>query len=101
MVGWFDAVEKGDALRHCGFDDFVINKIDVLTHAEGWQGDLKLCVAYRKPDGGCGVEWIWICGKKFEGEFFGYVDWFYIHYRRKIRLGRTMHISPNCVKVTG
>lgn len=52
MVGWFDAVEKGDALRHCGFDDFVINKIDVLTHDEGWEGDLKLCVAYREPDGG-------------------------------------------------
>jgi len=51
MVGWFDAVEKGDALRHSGFDDFVINKLDVLSHSEDWQGDLKICTAYRTPDG--------------------------------------------------
>ena len=51
MVGWFDAIEKADALRHCGFNDFVINKIDVLTHSDRWKGELKLCVAYRKPDG--------------------------------------------------
>ncbi|MFP6887813.1 MAG: adenylosuccinate synthetase [Opitutales bacterium] len=52
MVGWFDAVEKGDALRHCGFDDFAINKLDALSHSDDWNGDMKICVAYRKPDGG-------------------------------------------------
>ncbi|MFP6854625.1 MAG: adenylosuccinate synthetase, partial [Opitutales bacterium] len=47
MVGWFDAVEKGTALRYCGFDDFVINKIDALTHDGEWNGELLLCVAYE------------------------------------------------------
>ena len=51
MVGWFDAVEKGDALRHSGFDEFAINKLDVLSHSDDWQGDLKICTAYRSPDG--------------------------------------------------
>ena len=31
MVGWFDAVEKGNALRYGGFDQLVINKLDALT----------------------------------------------------------------------
>lgn len=53
MVGWFDAVEKGTALRYGGFDDLVINKLDAL----GWEGDpdtippLKIAIAYRAPDG--------------------------------------------------
>ena len=33
MVGWYDAVEKGDALRYGGFQDLMINKADALTHA--------------------------------------------------------------------
>ncbi len=51
MVGWFDAVEKGDALRHAGFDDFVVNKLDALSHSGDWRGDLKICIAYRTPTG--------------------------------------------------
>ena len=31
MVGWFDAVEKGNALRYGGFDWLVINKLDALS----------------------------------------------------------------------
>ena len=31
MVGWFDAVEKGNALRFGGFDWLVINKLDALS----------------------------------------------------------------------
>ena len=31
MVGWYDAVEKGDALRYGGFQDLMINKLDALT----------------------------------------------------------------------
>ncbi len=55
MVGWFDAVEKGHVLRHGGFDDMVINKIDVLTLSPelraGWDGNLKICCGYKLPDG--------------------------------------------------
>jgi adenylosuccinate synthase len=55
MVGWFDAVEKGHVLRHGGFDEMVINKIDVLTQtpelAGSWDGALKICSAYRLPTG--------------------------------------------------
>lgn len=47
MVGWFDAVEKGDALRYGGFQDFVINKLDALSGGEA----LKICTAYEAPDG--------------------------------------------------
>lgn len=51
MVGWFDAVEKGFVLRYGGFDDMVINKIDVLTREPnlqpGWDGNLQICYAYR------------------------------------------------------
>jgi len=47
MVGWFDAVEKGDALRFGGFQDLVINKLDALT----FDGPLKVCTAYKGPDG--------------------------------------------------
>lgn len=49
MVGWFDAVEKGDCLRFGGFQDLVINKLDALTQPDG--GALKVCVAYEAPDG--------------------------------------------------
>ncbi len=51
MVGWYDAVEKGDALRYGGFQDVMINKLDALTHAGAWNGDLLLCVAYESADG--------------------------------------------------
>jgi len=51
MVGWFDAVEKGTTLRHGGFDDLVINKVDALTRARSWEGMLRICTAYRAPDG--------------------------------------------------
>lgn len=51
MVGWYDAVEKGDTLRYGGFDDLMINKIDALTRADDWQGKLKICVAYEDASG--------------------------------------------------
>ncbi|KXU36627.1 adenylosuccinate synthase [Cephaloticoccus primus] len=47
MVGWYDAVEKGDALRYGGFQDLMINKIDALTGAE----ELLICTAYEDPQG--------------------------------------------------
>lgn len=51
MVGWFDAVEKGNALRYCGFDEIVINKLDALSGNEDLSSDLKICVAYKFPCG--------------------------------------------------
>ena len=52
MVGWFDAVEKGEALRYGGFQDMMINKLDALTYSGDWQGgELLLCIAYRDRDG--------------------------------------------------
>jgi adenylosuccinate synthase len=53
MVGWYDAVEKGDAIRYGGCQDVVINKIDALTYGGDWLpgGELLVCTAYRKPDG--------------------------------------------------
>lgn len=52
MVGWFDAVEKGDALRYGGFQDIMINKLDALTYNGAWQGgELLICTGYRAPDG--------------------------------------------------
>jgi len=51
MVGWFDAVEKGDALRYGGFHDIMINKSDALTQGADWSGDLLVCTAYKRPDG--------------------------------------------------
>ena len=51
MVGWYDAVEKGDALRYGGFNDLMINKIDALTHGDDWNGNLKICVAYKTANG--------------------------------------------------
>ena len=52
MVGWFDAVEKGDALRYGGFQDLVINKLDALTYADEWQGgELLICNGYRDDAG--------------------------------------------------
>lgn len=53
MVGWFDAVEKGDAIRYGGCDDLVINKLDALTYGGDWLpgGELLICTGYRTPDG--------------------------------------------------
>lgn len=53
MVGWYDAVEKGDAIRYGGCDDLVINKLDALTYGDDWQpgNPLRICVAYTDPDG--------------------------------------------------
>jgi len=51
MVGWFDAVEKGDALRYGGFQDVMINKSDALTHSGEWQGDLLICTSYQDSTG--------------------------------------------------
>jgi adenylosuccinate synthase len=54
MVGWYDAVEKGDALRYGGFQDLMINKLDALTWSGDWKGDLMICTGYEYPDGkGC------------------------------------------------
>ncbi len=47
MVGWFDAVEKGDALRYGGYDDMVINKLDALSYSGEWNGgELLVCTSY-------------------------------------------------------
>lgn len=51
MVGWFDAVEKGDALRYGGFQDVMINKSDALTHSGDWRGELLICTAYEDAQG--------------------------------------------------
>ncbi len=51
MVGWFDSVEKGNALRYGGFDELVINKLDALSMDQGWEEKLKICTAYRFPNG--------------------------------------------------
>lgn len=52
MVGWFDAVEKGDALRYGGYQDIVLNKLDALSYGGDWTGgELAICVAYEAPDG--------------------------------------------------
>lgn len=52
MVGWFDAVEKGDALRFGGYQDLVINKLDALSYSDTWQGgELLVCVAYQDTSG--------------------------------------------------
>ena len=51
MVGWYDAVEKGDTLRYGGFQDLMINKLDALSWAGDWKGDLRVCTAYEAPGG--------------------------------------------------
>ena len=47
MVGWYDAVEKGDVLRYGGYQDLMINKIDALSGGE----KLLICTAYRDAAG--------------------------------------------------
>ena len=51
MVGWFDAVEKGNALRYGGFNQLVINKLDALTLDSTVPPELKICTAYQTEDG--------------------------------------------------
>jgi adenylosuccinate synthase len=53
MVGWFDAVEKGDALRYGGYDDIVINKLDALSYDGQWceGGELLVCIGYKDASG--------------------------------------------------
>ncbi|MFW6353888.1 MAG: adenylosuccinate synthetase [Verrucomicrobiota bacterium] len=54
MVGWFDAVEKGDAIRYAGAQDLMINKLDPLSYdADGaWNGgELLICTGYRTESG--------------------------------------------------
>ncbi|MBL4574910.1 MAG: adenylosuccinate synthetase [Opitutaceae bacterium] len=51
MVGWFDAIEKADALRYGGYQDLMINKIDALGKIPGWDGNLLICTAYKDPEG--------------------------------------------------
>jgi len=51
MVGWYDAVEKGDVLRYGGFQDLMINKLDALTRQGEESGELKICVAYEDASG--------------------------------------------------
>lgn len=47
MVGWYDAVEKGDVLRYGGYQDLMINKIDALSGGE----KLLICTAYQDAAG--------------------------------------------------
>ena len=52
MVGWCDAVEKGEALRYGGYQDLMINKLDALSYSGQWQGgELLICTAYRDSEG--------------------------------------------------
>lgn len=46
-TGWFDSVIVRHAVRVNGLSSLAINKLDTL----GGLGDLKICVAYKKPDG--------------------------------------------------
>jgi adenylosuccinate synthase len=51
MVGWYDAVEKGDVLRYGGYQDLMINKADALTHSGEWRGELLIATAYEDATG--------------------------------------------------
>ncbi len=46
-TGWFDTVIVRHAVRVNGLDCLVINKLDTLSGLD----KLKICVAYKKPDG--------------------------------------------------
>ena len=46
-TGWFDAGIVRHSVRVNGLSSLAINKLDTL----GGIGDLKVCVAYKKPDG--------------------------------------------------
>lgn len=54
MVGWYDALEKGDAMRYGGCQDLMINKLDALSYDpdSAWQGgELLICIGYQTPTG--------------------------------------------------
>ena len=51
MVGWFDAVEKGNALRFGGFEYLVINKLDALSSTNEEFNEIKICIGYENTDG--------------------------------------------------
>ena len=51
MVGWYDAVEKGDALRYGGYQDLALNKLDALSYSDDWNSELKICTAYQDAEG--------------------------------------------------
>lgn len=46
-TGWFDAVIVRHSVRVNGLSRLAVNKLDTLSGI----GDLKVCVAYEKPDG--------------------------------------------------
>lgn len=46
-TGWFDAVIVRHSVRVNGLSKLAINKLDTLSGL----GDLKVCIAYEKPDG--------------------------------------------------
>jgi len=46
-TGWFDAVIVRHAVRVNGLNYLVVNKLDTLANID----TLKICVAYKKPDG--------------------------------------------------
>jgi len=46
-TGWFDAVIVRHAVRVNGLNSLVVNKLDTLAGLD----KLKICVAYKKPDG--------------------------------------------------
>ncbi len=46
-TGWFDAVIVRHSVRVNGLSKLAINKLDTLSGI----GDLKICTAYKKPDG--------------------------------------------------
>lgn len=46
-TGWFDAVIVRHSVRVNGLSSLAINKLDTLSGI----GDLKVCVAYKKPNG--------------------------------------------------
>jgi len=46
-TGWFDAVIVRHSVRVNGLSSLAINKLDTLSGI----GNLKVCVAYKKPDG--------------------------------------------------
>lgn len=46
-TGWFDAVIARHAVRINGLTGVAVNKLDTLSELD----ELKICVAYKKPDG--------------------------------------------------
>ena len=52
MVGWLDAVEKGNALRYGGFDQIVIDKLDAPSIGElNDEQMLRICTGYKMITG--------------------------------------------------